>query len=255
MSKTTISGKGTEGFTQCDSVARTMHDLDAITRTYVSLGDDPEVCAGSAGLSEAADHVGHFPETSERSARNARAADLQDRASDCPSFPDDRAGLVEALGREVLAELTRFDHAVEFAGPPGRVLRRVGVPGLVVAAVMLDVANGIPLDVIVGEARPRFLTRRVAAASKRRATDRAAPPEARRRFARAGRHRNPREPRWGAQFRATSGRRAGRVHVARARGPGAAPRTRRASRRARAVAAWRDGEPAGTSVGRASDAR
>jgi hypothetical protein len=131
-----------------------MHDLDAITRTYVSLGDDPEVCAGSAGLGEAADHVGHFPETSERSARNAGAADLQDRASDCPSFPDDRAGLVEALGREVLAELTRFDHAVEFAGPPGCVLRRVGVHGLVVTAVMLDVANGIPLDVIVGEAQP-----------------------------------------------------------------------------------------------------
>src|SRR6478672_10990182 len=77
MSKTPISGKGTEGFTQCASVARTMHDLDAITRTYVSLGDDPEVCAGSAGMSEAADHVGHFPETSERSARNARAADLK----------------------------------------------------------------------------------------------------------------------------------------------------------------------------------
>ena len=41
MSKATISGEGTEGFTQCDSVARTMHHLDAITRTHVSLGDDP----------------------------------------------------------------------------------------------------------------------------------------------------------------------------------------------------------------------
>src|SRR6516164_8722229 len=100
MSKTAISGKGAERFTQCDSVARAMHDLDAITRTYVALGDDPQVCAGSAGLREPADHVGHFPESSERPARNAWAADLHDGASECPSFPDDRAGLVEAFGRE-----------------------------------------------------------------------------------------------------------------------------------------------------------
>src|SRR5262249_36480512 len=127
MSKTTISGEGTEGFTQCDSVARTMHHLDAIARAHVSFCDDPQVGAGSARLRESANHVRHFPETSERSARNAWAADLQDRASDRPPFSDDRACLVDALGGEVLAELTRFDRAAEFASPPGCVLRRVGV--------------------------------------------------------------------------------------------------------------------------------
>src|SRR6266545_4025965 len=104
-----------------------MDDLDRIARAHVTLDRDPQVRAGPPDLGEPLDQVRHVPESGERPAGHAWAADFEDGRADRPALTDDGAGDVDPGRREVLAEDAGRDVTAELRRPPRGVLTRVGV--------------------------------------------------------------------------------------------------------------------------------
>ena len=102
---------------------------------------DGQVAAGATGGEEALDEVGHVEEAREDPARDARPAHDQHGLADLPALPDHRARAVDAREREVLPH--RGDGPAQLGAPPGEVVGRVRVDGLVRAAVVLDVADRV----------------------------------------------------------------------------------------------------------------
>jgi hypothetical protein len=124
-------------------VVGSVDELDRVSGAHRTGYDDREVGARTPGTGEAPREQWVGVAQPELEARQPRLADLQHRAADRPPLADSRPAHVDAAQREVLAEGAGTKWSTELPLPPGRVLERVRVDGLVRTAV-----NG-PVGLIV----------------------------------------------------------------------------------------------------------
>lgn len=118
-------------------------DRDSVTGSDPPLLQHAQVGTGRAVGEEPFDQPRFTPESLEAQAWRTRTGDLEQRRTDSPSLPQQRAGHIQAAGAQVLTESPRRQFAGQFAGPPVGVLLGVGVDGLALAPVMGRVALGI----------------------------------------------------------------------------------------------------------------
>src|SRR5262249_42699305 len=83
----------------------------------------------------------------EAATRHARLGDLEERGPDFPAFTDERLVHGDALGREILSEVTHIQGSAELAFPPADVFDRVCVDGLVGASVRLAIGLIVALEI------------------------------------------------------------------------------------------------------------
>ena len=105
-------------------------------------GDHPQVGTWPGCGREGLEPTWAIHPATERGTGDAWVGHLQlDIVTDPPPLTDQGAVHVDAVGREVLAELAGRQRHAELVRPPLEVLDRVGVDGLVVAAVAAAVAD------------------------------------------------------------------------------------------------------------------
>jgi hypothetical protein len=137
-------------------VLASLDDLDRITGAHLAGLDDPEVGAGPALQREPLDPLLLADESLEHRARDAYARDLQQGSADAPAVSPARRVEVDALGRQVLAELTGPQLAADDARPDVEVLAGVCVDGLHRATVVLQVGDLVGTDTVVVHAHRPF---------------------------------------------------------------------------------------------------
>jgi len=120
---------------------------DPVSGVDRPAGDDGEVGACTAVLGKAAQPTRLTHLVLERRAGDARSRDLEHHPFTHPPLLADQAGVdVEVAGGEVLAEHSVRQLAAESLSPLVELLAREGVDGLLVPAVMPDVADEVALD-------------------------------------------------------------------------------------------------------------
>jgi hypothetical protein len=105
-----------------------------------------EVGPGPSGGEEPLDQVRDVEEAREHPARCPRSRHPQHRVGDLPPLADHGVRTVDALQRQVLADVPRSNRSPQLGGPEVEVVDRVGVDGLLGAAVVLRVADRVAVD-------------------------------------------------------------------------------------------------------------
>lgn len=126
-------------------MVRPVHDLDRIPGPYLPGLDHPQIRAGRPLPGEPPDPA-LLPEMAlEGGAGNPPTGDLEhDLRTDPPALPDLRAGHIEPLRGEVLAERAAGQSPPQLPLPVVEILAREGVYGLVIPAVVPRVTHGVP---------------------------------------------------------------------------------------------------------------
>ena len=121
-----------------------MYDLDAVAHADVAGLDDAQISARLCDIREPLHPAGLAQPSLKGQAGHARAGHLEHYvAADTPPLADEGVVNVEAARAEVFAERARGERAAELELPPVEVLARIGVHGLVGAAVMFHVVRPI----------------------------------------------------------------------------------------------------------------
>src|SRR5579864_3463519 len=118
--------------------------FDPIARAQFSFGDDGEIETGTAARPKFLDHIGAAKLDSELVAGRPRLSHLENGGTHAILIADIHCGFIQALGRQVLAELAiRQVQAGEFCGPVRIVFNRIAVDCFVAAAVNRQI--GLPV--------------------------------------------------------------------------------------------------------------
>src|SRR5262245_21415772 len=112
-----------------------LNDLNLIARADIALDKDAQIGPGAQGLGEAAReelvvHPHPQPPTG-----HPRLGNLQHGGPDRPALPDEGPVDLDALRREVLAQLPVLERPADLLRPPAEVFYGVGIDRLVGAAV------------------------------------------------------------------------------------------------------------------------
>ena len=139
-----LGGGRAEGDGDRDVVVGPVLDHDRIAGLDRARRDHPQVGAGPGGLGEPPDPARPAEPALEGAARDPRAADLEQHlVADPPALADQRVVDGHALGGQVLAEDAVAQPHAQLGLPPVEIFPRVGVHGLVVAAVVSHVVDPV----------------------------------------------------------------------------------------------------------------